>query len=271
MSDAIRLKKHLIRFFIYTLFLVVAFFSLIISVQVVAEPNTILMNDSRWPPFFFAGDQLAPPGAAKEILEICFDETGYPVEFTFFPINLLHKYLEIGRLDLNVYSFKPQREAILYYGKEALYRTSYRPFVRWDSPIQIKSLRDFDNLVIGHLEGVTYSERYLAYLRKKQAQGKVLTVRSNVYGLTMLIKKRIDILVEADSTIFWFAKQLGVTDKIKMLDFDIRTADYFLTVSKKSRKIKDPQKFLAKIDECIRGLKKDGRYAEIMKKYGLEY
>jgi len=62
----------------------------------------------------------------------------------------------------------------------------------------------------------------------------------------------------------------SVIKKIKMLDFDIRTAQYFLTFSKTSRKIKNKEEFLSKIDDCVKCLKKDGRYTEIMNKYGLQ-
>lgn len=59
--------------------------------------------------------------------------------------------------------------------------------------------------------------------------------------------------------------------KIEVLhpsNYDIRTSNYFVTVSKASPRIADKKAFIEQLDDCLRGIKKDGRYAEIVGKYG---
>ena len=73
-----------------------------------------------------------------------------------------------GRMDASIFSFKPHRKAFLVYSKEPLFRESYVPFVRANSGIEIKKISDFDKLRVGHLNGLTYSREFFAYIEQRR-------------------------------------------------------------------------------------------------------
>ncbi|NTW67475.1 MAG: hypothetical protein HGB21_14400, partial [Nitrospirae bacterium] len=70
--------------------------------------------------------------------------------------------------------------------------------------------------------------------------------------------------MDTRETTLWRAKQMNVQDRIKILDYDIQTKDYFITVSKQSQAVGDKRVFLDKVDQCLRAAKKDGRYLELV-------
>ncbi len=232
--------------------------------------NTISINDADWPPYFFKGESYQPIGFAKEILSICIPKTGYEAKFNYFPIKRMRYFIEKGDLDVHIYSYKPSREEFLIYAKEPIFKSSYRPFVHRKTPFTIQQLRDFDGLRIGHLQGLKYSESYYNYLNTQSNNKNVRTVPSNVALLSLLLDQKVDVFVNTVDTVMWLATTLGERHQIKMLDYDIQTKDYFVTVSKKSAAISNKRQFLNIMDSCIAELKSSGRYLVIKKGYGLE-
>ena len=68
----------------------------------------------------------------------------------------------------------------------------------------------------------------------------------------------------------WRAHTMGVRDQIKALDLDIRTSDYYVTVSKNSSLIAESAAFLDAMDACLREAKSNGSHARILGGYGIE-
>ncbi len=236
------------------------------------ETDVVVVNDSNWPPYFFAGNPEKPQGFAKELLERCLPETGYEFTFKYYPIQRMFKYIEEGKLDINIFSYTPERESFLVYGKEVLFSTGYKPAVRADSDIQIHSIQDFDGLRLGHLAGLegAFPEEFQAYLQQREDAGSLITVTHEESLFKMLLADRIDVLVLTEGNILWLAKQEDARESIRILDFEIRpTSDYFVTVSKHSRVIEDPQAFIHTIDLCLQDMKTEGIYAEIAGRYGI--
>lgn len=212
-------------------------------------------------------NKSASEGIGKEILDICIPPTGYKHEYTFYPIKRMRKYMEEGKLDINVYSHRPSRESFLIYGKEPIFSASYRPVVRKGSDININSIRDFENYHLGHLLGLRYSPEFYEYVMLRQKQKRLATTTRSSYVLKMLTNQQIDIFVGITQSARWYAKQQGVSDKIMILDFDIKTSDYFVSLSRKSDRVKNKKQFLSQIDNCIKQLKESGDYQKISQRY----
>ena len=232
-----------------------------------AEPLRIIEND--WPPYYFKNKSDELPGFARELMSICISRLGYRAEFTFYPVKRMYAYLEKGELDISLFSYKKSREDLVYFGHEPVFLSGYRPVVRSGSGIGIRSLADFDNLKIGHLAGLRYSKAFLAYIEKRRQAGSLITGTTGDACLRMLTENIIDIFVDTRETVLWRAQQMGITEKIMILDYDIQTSQYFVTVSKTSPRIADKPGFLKQLDHCLKRIKADGRYREIAHKYGL--
>ena len=91
---------------------------------------------------------------------------------------------------------------------------------------------------------------------------------SSIFAKLLTHKPHFDIVADAKTTLFWQAKLLGVSDQIKILPTPIKKKNYYLTASKQSKNIRNPQAFLHKADRCLKRLKYSGKYQEILKKYG---
>ena len=244
-------------------------------VQVVPHGTSqpaIIINDSNWPPYFFAGASDEPPGFAKELIQRCLPVTGWQADFQAQPISRMRKLIEQGDLDINIYSYEKSRESFLVYGKEALFTSEYRPTVRADSNITIKKIADFDNLRLGHFNGLNYSTEFKAYVDKRQAEGRLDVTDSERANLLKLTGNRIDVTVNNVLSTHWHAKKLGIDDKIKILDFTIKRGDYFVTFAKASKRLSQvqAQRFLSAIDGCVRVLKKNKDYNVLRERYGVD-
>lgn len=249
---------------IFAVFIIFNCFSPNAGAQQVTTLN-IVEND--WPPYFFAGKKDLPQGIAKELLKLCIPGT-YNYSFKFFPVKRMYAYLENGQLDMALFSYKKQRTSFLVYGKEPLFSSSYRPVVLQGKNIRINSIKDFDSLRLGHLAGLKYSKDFFEYIEKrKQAKNLIIATTGNSC-IRMLLEGIIDVFVDTRETILWRAKQIDILDKIKILDYDIQTRDYFVTISKASNLVKDKRDFLNKIDLCIKSSKENGQYKMITEKYG---
>ena len=229
----------------------------------------IVISDPDWPPYFFKGAAYQPIGFAKELISQCVPKAGYRPEFIHFPIKRMRYFMEEGKIDIHIFSYKKERESFLLYAKEPIFSASYRPFVHTDNPIVINQQRDFDGLVLGHLQGLRYSKDFYQYIEQRIEQNAIRVVGSNHALLKLLLDKKIDIFVNTSDTMFWLAQSMAERQNIKMLDYDIQTKDYFLSLAKKSRAITDKQQFITDMDQCLRNLKKTGHYQTIANRYGM--
>ncbi len=234
--------------------------------------ETLIINDVDWPPYFISEETAQLKGIGKELLELCLTEAGYQFKFTILPIKRTHNYMKTGKIDLCVYSYKKEREKYLHYSKEPLFSSQYRFLVKSDSDIRIQSLKDLNTLIFGHLNGLTYTPELLQIIEEKEKKGTVShsnSLESLILQLTAN-PKRFDITANSMETFLWKAKQMNVLDKVKVLDFDIKTKNYYITISQKSKSIHDKKNFMEQIDKRIRQMKSDGRYSEILLKYGIQ-
>ena len=234
-----------------------------------AKPQ-VIVNDLSWPPYYLGGQPDRPKGFAKEVLELCIPETGFTPHFVPYPIPRMYPMLENGTLDVHIVSHRPEREAYLAYGTEPVFHSSYRPVVRVGSGIEIHSIEDFDPLRLGHISGLKYTEAFLDYVERRDKEGHLETVTQEEIALRMLVAGRIDVYVGSPPGARWVAQEMGIGDRIEVLDFDLRTRPYYVVVSKRSANVHDPVAFHDAVDRCLREIKSDGRYAEIARRYGVD-
>jgi polar amino acid transport system substrate-binding protein len=232
-----------------------------------AGKGWVALNSQQWPPYYV--DDPSHPGFARELLQTCVTALGYEPRFSSLTIDKMYDALRSGVLDAHVLSPDKSRQAFMVYGKTPLFSDAYRPTVRSTSGITIKSLADFDRLKIGHLRGLRYSEAYHDYVLKRIDAGTVVQADTNDQLLSMLLDGTIDVFVNVASTTRWLARERHVGDRVLVLSYDVKSADYFLALSQKSR-IEDKPGFLAAFDGCVQQVRRDGRYAKLRATYGLE-
>jgi ABC-type amino acid transport substrate-binding protein len=234
--------------------------------------NRLILNDIDWPPYLFSESNSHLQGLGKDLLNACLTTKNFTIKYTKLPIKRTHLYMQSGKLDISLYSYKKEREAFLVYSKVPVFTTEYGFAIRADSHINIQKIEDLEPLIIGHLAGLTHTPELLAMIEQKRLIGEISQGHSIDAMFAQLLSStpRFDIMPNTKQTFYWRAKSLGVSDKIKVTNFTVAYKDYFVTVSKNTNNIPDIPSFLADLDQCITQMHKSGRYTALLKKYGLE-
>jgi ABC-type amino acid transport substrate-binding protein len=233
----------------------------------------VVINDVEWPPYFFIGDTKKQLGLGKELINTCLTKMNYRPEYHRLPIERTHQLMEKGEIDLTVFSYLESRKSILYYSTEPLFITDYVFMVRAESDIVINKLIDITPYRIGYLAGLTYTPELLKIIIDKDKKNEAtagFSLRS-MFSQLLAPTPRFDIIADARDTFYWRAKALGITDRIKVLDYKVKTKKYYITVSKQSKNIKDGISFLKEIDICLLALKRSGEYGTILANYDIQY
>ncbi|WP_167496412.1 ABC transporter substrate-binding protein [Desulfopila sp. IMCC35006] len=230
----------------------------------------VIVVENDWPPYFFGETHEQLPGFARELLQKCIPSAGYVAKFQFYPLKRMYSYLQSGEIDIALFSHKADRDSFVLYGRESLFSSGYRPVIRSETDIRIDSLDDFDALRLGHLAGLKYSPSFLEYIDRRQKAGSLITTTTGDSALRMLLEGIIDVFVDTQDTVLWRAKKMGVLNRIKIVDYDIKSSDYFMAVAKKTKRIQAPQEFLDTFDRCLAEMKKNGEYTDIAKKYTIQ-
>jgi hypothetical protein len=250
-----------------TLFL---FFLFISASQ--ASGGQVVVNDVEWEPYFFASKKDSPPGFAKEMLIYCLDRTIVSKNYKFFvsPIKRTHNMAERGNLDIVVYSKNEKREKFLHYNTEPLFNVSYRPFVKTESKdITISKVSDLDKYTIGHIDGISLNKELREYLKSRdKSLPSVDTSEKQLFNIRKIIKGRFQVGIENYHSAMWVAHKMKLSDQIKALPFEFFRKNYYLTVSKKSKNISEPKKFLKSFDSCLIELKKTSTFTKMLSRYG---
>jgi polar amino acid transport system substrate-binding protein len=248
---------------------ILVFCLLTISAHPIHAKN-IILNDIDWPPYLFPNANKQHMGIGKEIFNQCLDSTEYKIYYEQLPIKRTHLFMQSGQLDISLYSYKKEREEFVIYGKVPIFNSENGFAVRADSNIQINTLVDLRPYIIGHLAGLTHTPELLKIINRKRKLAEVTEGHSidSMFAQLLSNTPRFDIMPNSKDTFYWRAKTLGVSDKIRVLDYTIANKDYFVTVSKFSKNINDIPLFLDQMDACIRQLHKNGKYLEIAQHYG---
>ncbi len=245
---------------------------LVLCISSARCPASVLqLNDIDWPPYFFPGSHQAQPGIGKALLTLCLQQLGYEFNYNNLPIKRTHYYMQTGELDITVYSYLAAREDAVLYGTEPIFISSYGFAVKADSGIKITKIDDITKLTFGHLAGLSHTIELNRLLIRMRALNKVVESYDLNATLQQLVHSpaRIDITANSKETLLWRISSLGLSDQIRVLDFELASKAYYIAVSKNSTVITEPQQFVQQFDACLRGLKQSGQYNRIASRYGL--
>lgn len=230
------------------------------------------LNDIKWPPYFFPRlESSQQPGIAKEILNICVTRNNHTVNYKNLPIKRTHLYMRSGELDISVYSYKPDREKFVIYGKEPIFESEYGFASRASDNIEVTKFTDLYKYRFGHLAGLSHTPELMEIIEEKKLSDQVSEGYDldAMFGQLLATPQRFEIMASSKETLLWRAQQLGISDEIKVHDFIIKIKPYFVTVSKSSQNISDINLFLEQMDQCLIELKASGQYNKIVSRYGL--
>lgn len=243
----------------------------LILIVPVSHADPLVLNDVDWPPYMIANKRENFAGLAKDILRHCLSGSNYELTYVNLPIKRTHLYMQSGRLDISIYSYKPDREAFIDFGKVPIFTSEYGFAVNAKSDIEINSLDDLDPLMIGHMPGLSHTPELMEIIEEKRDYQRVAEGHNveALFAQMLSPNPRFDIMPNTKATFYWKARELGLSDQIKVLDFVVAEKDYYVTVSKNSKNILEPLVFLEQIDNCLLLIRESGVYSKFAQQYGL--
>ena len=236
----------------------------------------VIINDADWPPYFF-GKEPKKLGIGKEILQMCVPKAGYKPVFIFHPIERMVHNVQEGSIDLTVFGSvkdekRRERSTWSMFTTETIFSATYKPVVAAKSNISIKSLQDLADikLRLGLKQGLKFDKAYDDMVEMRRSKSALENYNLTIQGIEKLTTHRMDVFVEHAESVSSIAKDNEKQDEIKILPFVVKSSDYVVVVSNKSKAIADRVDFGRKLDLCISGLKKDGTYNSILNRYGIK-
>ena len=249
-------------------------FILWISSQAVigfSRPLTVYTPD--WPPFYIQeGNTKTNRGMAWDILSTCTRSIDPSAVFDNYPIRRMMRLMEDGEIDINIMSFKADREKILAYGQEVIFENKYVIIVGNHVTKPIRKLSDLNTLSIAQLVGLRPSDTFKAWfdsrLSRKDSK-ETLQLNSEEQILKMLANGRIDATVASEAEFRWRSQRLGLTQRIRPTTLLIQKQPYFFVMSRRSPLFRDKPGTLKQLDQCVRHLKQSGAWVQMKNYYQL--
>lgn len=242
--------------------------------QTTKSSNSITISAPDWPPYYI--DQTKEPGDLKgfgwEISNMCSIKLGLSPKFEQFPIRRMFKEMEKGTLELNIMSFKADREKAVSYGKEVVFSNSYGLWTRTGLQRIPKTFTDLDTLTLAELVGLRTSDAFREYLdrrHKMSGDSKIQTLSETDAIAKMLASSRVDAAVTSNAEMRYRLKKLGLTSKVSQAPLNVTTQDYFFVISKNSKILKTQPDIVVKFDQCVRQLKSNGIFEKLANKYSI--
>ncbi len=241
--------------------------------------TTVLSNDDKL--VLIAGDNWCPVNCgetdkhkgfmidvATEALAI----SGYEVRYIEMPwLRAIHQARE-GKVHAIVGAFKDDAPDFYFPKVPILKLTPNTLFTLSDSTWTYKNQHSLNKIRLGAVQGYDYGNLLNAYIKShRSSPNNYITLLSgdNVVSrsLNLLISKRIDAYVDAGPVVWYQAKQLGISEKIKSVGSVSPPEPAYIAFSPR---LQSSEKLTLALDLGVLRLQLDGRLAEIANKYGLQ-
>lgn len=219
----------------------------------IADEGPLMVEDT-WPPYTIGEIGTPVGGIAAEITKAVFRRIGVEPRLELFPWKRVLKMAEIGKVDGIMLLMKTkERQAFLVY-TDKLFTNIDRVFANNSSEkIVIQSIEDLKDYRIGYVFGYAYGDRVDTLLFKLSKKTfKAYTPEENVENLVI---KWVDFIIDTSPVVERIlGDNPGWADKVHELDFDLKSYDYYIGISKKSKYATRIQE----INKVISDMKQDG-------------
>ena len=249
----------------FKLLLVLSIFATILR----AENETLVIGADTWCPVNCEPNS-DNPGYMIEIAEKIFKEQMVKVEYQVMPWSRAIVEAEKGNIQAVVGAFKGDAPHFIYPQEElGLIGNSFFTHVHNDWYFQnIDSLKQ---IILGTINGYEYGDTVSQYLANKENLDKVVEITGgkNVLhrSFTMLLTKRIDVVVEAD-IVFWYqAKKANIADSFKFAGQASKPTKVYIAFAPNGEISKKYAKILS---AGVVNLRASGELKKILSKYGLQ-
>lgn len=237
------------------------------------ELKPLVVNAVEWPPFFIRKHRDNLPGLAREILDHCLPAAGYAPRYEWLPVKRTYQYMQQGKIDLAVYSRKPERESYIHYSSTSMFSSELGFAVRSDFKPAGRDLSDVTPFRFGYLAGLALTPELHQLLEQKRQAGRgVVEVFqiNDLFSKLLQTPSPVDVVVNSKETLNWLIFDGQLQQQLKVLPLAVGRKDYYLTLSRKSTAVQDPDAFLQAFDACLQQFKQQPAFQTMLRRYQLE-
>jgi polar amino acid transport system substrate-binding protein len=217
-----------------------------------------------WPPF--SDEPGAKPGSMVEIAKAVFEDAGYTVTYSLLPWKRVLADVAKGTLDGAVGAAAEDGLAV---PSEPVVMCSSDFFVLKKSAWRYTGVASLDTVAIAFCEGYTYGEPLDSYIAKHAGTSKVQAAGGDaplVTNIRKLMAGRVDTVLETPEVFWDTVAQMGLakTDFVHA-GIAIGLTPYYVGFTPNER----GKKLAAVYDAKMAELRKSGRLAKILERYGM--
>lgn len=237
-----------------------------------SELKPLLVNAVDWPPFFIRKSSTGLPGFAREVLDYCLPKVGYVARYEWLPVKRTYQYMQQGKLDLAVYSKKPEREPYIQYSSTPMFSSELGFAVRSDFKPDGLELADVKPFRFGYLAGLALTPELNELLEQKRSAGRgavEVFQLSDMFAKLLQQPAPVDVVVNSKETLHWQIFDLGIQHQAKVLPYAVGRKSYYLTLSRKSAQVDNPEQFFRQFDACLADFQKQDAFTRLLRRYQL--
>ena len=222
--------------------------------------ETVKMACANFPPYKIKAKNSSEPdsGIDLDVMRAAFKETGYEVEFEFYPWKRTVAMVERGQADgLCGCAYRPEREEHFIYS-DMLGEHSQGVFLSEDSTLQIADgLDDFAGKTIAAVRGYAVHKEL-----KEKTNIKAIEANDDSQLLRLLLNKRVDAIYSYRDILLY--RLSFNTDAKKIRYFEFNSQPYYLCFSRAKT---DSKQLVEDFNKGLRTIRFNGAYQSIWEKY----
>lgn len=246
-------------------------FLIFFSHPLAGKTETITIRADEWCPFNCTPGS-EKPGYMIELARIIFEEKGHTIDYQAMTWARAIQMTEKGEIDAIVGATKNEAPGFVFPDiPQGYIRDSF--FVIKPGSWKYTGVESLEEVNLGVIRGYGYADAIQKYIDTNKNTLKVQEVSGNDalhQNIQKLLKGRIDALTE-EKSVFWnTVKEMGIKDKFAFAgsDKDVGEDNYiFIAFSPKNP---DSEKYAQWMTQGQTELRKSGKFAMILDKYGLD-
>lgn len=234
-----------------------------------ALADTITFRGDLWCPYNCEPNS-AKPGYMIEIAKEVFEKAGHTVDYQTMPWARTLEKVKAGEVTVAIGATKDTNPSLVY-GTEKHGVSSNTFAIRAEDSFEYKGTASLEEKSLAIINGYSYTDEIDAYvktnkdnIKKVQATAGDTALETN---LNKLVNKRVDLFIEDTNVLSHQIASMNLGDKIKVIQSPFGSFDIYLAFSPANPKSKE---YTALLDKGMDEMRKSGKLAEILGKYGLK-
>lgn len=218
----------------------------------------------NYSPYIQDNAPLPATGVAADIVNTAFRRMRQPVAFEFLPFPRALAYLNDGTSDAMFTLRKtPQREQLYRFSRLPLLQQDVVVFARTAATLRFSGdLRQLTGQTIGVVHRTSYGAAFDALSAAGQFS-KLEYSASHAMNFRKLLGGRMDVALCSREVGLAIVRELGASQKIKILGPPVGRYDSYIVFNKKTV----PPALVARFDKQLVEMEKDGTLARLHRKY----